>query len=139
MASSGAAAWAKYYQGKGDLASTIKIAGSVYDEKTSNATGAQLPAGTPVLVLASKEYESKPRIRVTIGGTVQTVRFKFDSITKPGNKASAASSLKPQAFNVVTSTPIQFTEYKKRLLDALQERTDLDGPLKGYLTEIVHY
>lgn len=139
MASSGQAAWVKYYQGKGDQASTVKIAGPVYDEKTMMATGTQLAAGTPVLVLATKEYESKPRIRVTIGGTVQTVRFKFDSITKPGNKASAASSLKPQAFNVVTSTPIQFAEYKKRLLAALDERTDLDGPLKGYLTEIVHY
>ena len=73
MASSGAAAWAKYYQGKGDQASTIKTAGTVFDE-TGKATGTQLAAGTPVLVLSTKEYDSKPRIRVTIGGKVQTVR-----------------------------------------------------------------
>jgi len=138
MASTGAAAWAKYYQGKGDQATTIKKAGNVLDAN-GKATGAQLQQGTPVVVLASNAYDSKPQIRVSIGGKVQVVRFKFDDITKPGNKASAATSLKPQAFNVVTATPIQLTEYKKRLLDALQERTDLDGPLKGYLTEVVHY
>jgi hypothetical protein len=138
MASSGAAAWAKHYQGKGDLATTVKTAGTIFDAD-GKPLSTQLAQGTPVLVLASKEYNSKPQIRVDIGGRVQTVRFKFDSLTKPGNKASAATSLKPQAFNVVTATPIQFTEYKKRLLDALQERTDLDGPLKGYLAELVHY
>ncbi|NCV50240.1 MAG: hypothetical protein EBW46_11190, partial [Rhodobacterales bacterium] len=138
MASSGAAAWAKYYQGKGDLATTVKTAGNVFDVN-GKALSTQLAQGTPVLVLASKEYDSKPQIRVSIGGAVQTVRFKFDGLTKPGNKASAAVSLKPQAFNVITATPIQFTEYKKRLLEALQERTDLAGPIKGYLTEIVHY
>ena len=138
MASSGAAAWAKYYQGKGDQATTVKTAGVVYDDD-GKPTSTQLAGGTPVLVLATKEYDSKPKIRVTIGGTVKTVRFKFDALTKPGNKASAASSLKPQAFNVITTAPIQFTEYKKRLLAALEERTDLDGPLKGYLTEVVHY
>ena len=31
MASTGAAAWAKYYQGRGDLATTIKRAGNTYD------------------------------------------------------------------------------------------------------------
>lgn len=138
MASSGAAAWAKHYQGKGDLATTVKTAGTIFDAD-GKPLSTQLAQGTPVLVLASKEYNSKPQIRVDIGGRVQTVRFKFDSLTKPGNKASAATSLKPQAFNVITATPIQFTEYKKRLLDALQERTDLDGPLKGYLAELVHY
>lgn len=138
MASSGAAAWAKYYQGKGDLATTVKTAGNIFDAD-GKALSTQLAQGTPVLVLASKEYDSKPQIRVSIGGKVQTVRFKFDGLTKPGNKASAAVSLKPQAFNVITTTPIQLTEYKKRLLDALQERTDLDGPLKGYLAELVHY
>jgi hypothetical protein len=138
MASSGAAAWAKYYQGKGDLATTVKTAGNIFDAD-GKALSTQLAQGTPVLVLASKEYDSKPQIRVSIGGKVQTVRFKFDGLTKPGNKASAAVSLKPQAFNVITTTPIQLTEYKKRLLDALQERTDLAGPIKGYLAELVHY
>lgn len=138
MASSGAAAWAKYYQGKGDLATTIKTAGNVFDAD-GKPLSTQLAQGTPVLVLASAEYDSKPQIRVSIGGAVQTVRFKFDGLTKPGNKASSAVSLKPQAFNVITATPIQITEYKKRLLEALAERTDLAGPIKGYLTEIVHF
>ena len=138
MASSGAAAWAKHYQGKGDLPTTIKTAGNIFDAN-GKALSTQLEQGTPVLVLASKEYDSKPQIRVTIGGKVQTVRFKFDSLVKPGNKASAATSLKPQAFNVITTTPIQLTEYKNRALAALEERTDIDGPLKSYLMLLIQY
>jgi hypothetical protein len=138
MASTGAAAWAKYYQGRGDLATTIKRAGNTYDAD-GKATSTQLAAGTPCIVLASTVYDSKPQIRVKIGGRVQVVRFKFDDITKPGNKASAASSLKPQAFNVVTAAPIQLADYRSRALAALDERTDLDGPLKGYLAELIKY
>ena len=90
MASTGAAAWAKYYQGKGDLPTTIKRSGNAYDED-GKATSTILAEGTPVLVLSMKAYDSKPHIRVTIGGTAKTVRFKFDDLVKPGNKASACS------------------------------------------------
>ena len=138
MASSGAAAWAKYYQGKGDLPTTVKTAGNIFDAD-GKALSTQLAQGTPVLVLASRVYDSKPQIRVTIGGKPQTVRFKFDSLVKPGNKASAATSLKPQAFNVITTTPIQLTDYKNRALAALEERTDVDGPLKSYLMLLIQY
>ena len=134
----GAAAWAKYYQGKDELATTIKKAGNTYDEN-GKATGQILEAGTACVVLPMTTYNSKPQIRVKIGDQVKIVRFQFDSITKPGNKASAASNLKPQAFNVVTPTPVQFTAYKKLLLAAIEERTDIDGPLKGYLTQISEY
>lgn len=138
MASSGAAAWAKHYQGKGDLATTIKKTGNTYDAN-GRAQSTQLEAGTPCIVLASTVYDSKPQIRVMIGGRQQVVRFKFDDITKPGNRSSGAASLKPQAFNVITTTPIQLSEYKKRALAALDERTDLDGPLKGYLAQLIEY
>jgi len=136
--STGAALWAKYYQGKGEQATTIKKAGNAYDAE-GKALPLILAVGTPCVVLKMTAYDSKPLIRVEVGGQVKQVRYKIGDITKPGNKASAASSLKPQAFNVITSNPIQLTEYKTRLLAALEERTDLDGPLKGYLTELVHY
>ena len=137
MASTGAAAWAKHYQGKGDLPTTIKRAGNAYDED-GKATSTILAEGTPVLVLSMKAYDSKPHIRVTIGGTAKTVRFKFDDLVKPGNKASAATSLKPQSFNVV-GPAFQLPAYKARLLDTLESRTDLDGPLKSYLRLLVEY
>ena len=57
MASSGAAAWAKHYQGKGDLPTTIKTAGNIFDAN-GKALSTQLEQGTPVLVLASKEYDN---------------------------------------------------------------------------------
>jgi hypothetical protein len=138
MASSGAQALAKYYQGKGDIPTTVKTAGSALD-LDGKATGTQLAAGTPVLVLKTTEYDSRPQIRVSIGGRAQTVRFKFDALVKPGNKASAATSLKPQAFDVVTSNPIQLSEYLRRSKAAAEERTDLDGPLKSYLLLLLDY
>ena len=137
MASTGAAAWAKHYQGKGDLPTTIKRAGNAYDED-GKATSTILAEGTPVLVLSMKAYDSKPHIRVTIGGQAKTVRFKFDDLVKPGNKASAATSLKPQSFNVV-GPAFQLQAYKARLLDTIESRTDLDGPLKSYLRLLVEY
>lgn len=137
MASTGAAAWAKYYQGKGDLPTTIKRAGNAYDED-GKATSVILAEGTPVLVLSMKAYDSKPHIRVKIGGTARTVRFKFDDLVKPGNKASASTSLKPQAFGVV-GPAFQLQAYKAKLLDTIESRTDLDGPLKSYLRLLVEY
>jgi hypothetical protein len=97
-----------------------------------------LAEGTPVLVLAMAAYDSKPHIRVKIGGQNKTVRFKFDDIVKPGNKASASTSLKPQAFNVV-GPAFQLSAYKQRLLETLEERKDIDGPLKSYLRLLIEY
>jgi hypothetical protein len=138
MASSGAETWRKYYQGKDELATTIKKAGVAYDSD-GHITALRLEAGTSCVVLPMKVYDTKPEIRITIGGRDKIVRFKIDDITKPGNKASAATSLKPQMFNVVTPTPIQLAAYKKRLLEAIEERTDLDGPLKSYLIQLSEY
>jgi hypothetical protein len=137
MASTGAAAWAKYYQGKGDLPTTVKRAGNAYDED-GKATSTILAEGTPVLVLSMKAYDSKPHIRVKIGGKAKTVRFKFDDLVKPGNKASASTSLKPQSFGVV-GPAFQLQAYKAKLLDTIESRTDLDGPLKSYLRLLVEY
>lgn len=137
MASTGAAAWAKYYQGKGDLPTTVKRAGNAYDEE-GKATSIILAEGTPVLVLDMRAYDSKPHIRVKVGGQAKTLRFKFDDLVKPGNKASAATSLKPQSFNVV-GPAFQLQAYKAKLLDIIESRTDLDGPLKSYLRLLVEY
>jgi hypothetical protein len=138
MASSGAAAWTKYYQGRGDQATTIKTTGFAFDEE-GKPTTTQLESGTPVLVLATPEYDSRPKIRVKVGGRAQTLRFKFDSLVKPGNKASAATSLKPQAFGVISETPMQLSVYKNRALSTLEERTDIDGPFKSYLALLIEY
>jgi len=137
MASTGAQAWAKYYQGKGDLDTTVKKLGPVYSED-GKPTGAVLEEGTPIVVLSTTAYDARPKIRVKITSKVQTVRFSFDNIVKPGNKASAAVSLKPQAFNVVGPS-LQFATYKSRVLAALDERTDLTGPVKSYLRLLVEH
>jgi hypothetical protein len=138
MASTGAGAWAKYYQGRGEQATTVKTTSTIYDAQ-GRPLGTQLAAGTPIVVLAMPEYDSKPRIRVKISGIEQIVRFKFDAIVKPGNKASSATSLKPQAFGVVTAAPIQLAAYKKKALDTLEERDDMDGELKSYLALLLEY
>lgn len=137
MASSGASSWAKHYQGKGDLPTTVKKAGAAFNED-GKPSSIILAEGTPVLVLAMSAYDSKPHIKVKIGGQTKTVRFKFDDLVKPGNAASASTSLKPQAFNVV-GPAFQLVDYKRRLLDTMEERKDLDGPLKSYLRLLVEY
>ena len=135
MASTGAETWRKYYQGKGELTTTIKKAGVAYDSD-GRATTLRLEAGTSCVVLPMKVYDTKPEIRIAIGGRNKIVRFKIDDITKPGNKASAATSLKPQLFNVVTPTPIQLATYKKRLLEAKNCQNDLGMSLEEVRAEL---
>jgi hypothetical protein len=137
MATTGAAAWQKYYQGKGNVSTTIRTAGYAFDPE-GKPTGIMLTTGTPVVVLASKEYDSKPLIEVKFGTQTKKFRFKFADLTKPGNKASAAASLKPQAFNVV-DVNLTLPSYKPRVIQRIESREDLTAELRSYLSLLIDY
>ena len=135
--SRGPEAWAKYYQGQGNIETTIKTDGLAFTED-GRPSGVSLARGTPVTVLAMTAYETRPRIMVKRNGTAQTFRFPLDSLVKPGKRSSGAASLKPQAFGVV-GPALAPAVYKKRVLEVLEERTDLAGPVKSYLALLVDY
>lgn len=138
MASSGATAWAKYFQGKGDIQTTLKKASPMYDAASERKLG-ELPAGTKITYLKAKQYESKALIQYKDKkGAFDIVRVTFDNIAKPGVRASGAASLKPQAFNV-KETKYTISEYKTVVSNAIEERNDLSGETKAFLSALFDY
>lgn len=138
MASSGATAWAKYFQGKGDLPTTIKKETAAYDPNDPNKKVGDIPVGTKIVYLKAAKYEQRALIQYTKNNKKVLVRVPFDNIAKPGVKASGAASLKPQAFGV-RDKKYSLTEYKKVVGDFIQDRTDLSAPVKTYLFALFDY
>jgi hypothetical protein len=138
MASSGATAWAKYFQGKGDIETTMKKSSPAYDPATVTKKIGDIPAGTKITYLKTTVYEAKALIQFAVGANFWLARVPFDNIAKPGVKSSGAASLKPQAFGVLEK-PYTMAEYKKIVSDKIEERKDLSTSLKTYLAALFDY
>lgn len=138
MASSGATAWAKYFQGKGNLETTIKKNTSAYDPAQPTKKMGDIPAGTKITYLKADKYEQRALIQFTQNSKTYFARVPFDDIAKPGVKASGAASLKPQAFGV-KDKKYTLTEYIKIVTDSLDERKDLTPAAKTYLSALFGY
>lgn len=132
MASSGAAAWAKYFQGKGDVPTKMKKDSQAFDAENPSKLLGSIPAGQSVVVLKSAGYESKALIQFEKDGKVWAARVPFDNIAKPGVKASGAASLKPQAFDV-RDKKYALSEYKATVLNAIKNRNDLQDHVREFL------
>lgn len=133
MASTGQAAWDKYYKGRPDQQTTAKRDTKAYDDLGKLVSN--VSKGEIVTVLESKTYT--PKLKCRFKNNI--VYINIDELVKPGSKYSSAVNLKPQAFNLVTSNPISLSEYMRRLKSSLEERNDLSGPLKSYLTLLTDY
>ena len=139
MASSGQSAWTKYFQGKGNIQTTMKKASPVYDAEVSTKKIGDIAIGTPVVYLSTSKYESKALIEYQNNRKKIQGRVAFDSIAKPNVKSSGAASLKPQAFDV-GETKYTFGTYKNTVLGSIGERKDLSGALRSYLEALMkHY
>lgn len=137
MASSGSAAWRKYFQGRGDISTTLKKDSIIYDNETGNKKIDNLKAGEKIIYLSSKQYESKASISY---GKNKFGKVTFNNITKPGVKASGAISLKPQSFGVASETKKwSYNDYVKIILENIEERKDLTPEIKSYLSALVNY
>jgi len=138
MASSGQAAWTKYFQGKGDIQTIMKINSSVYDNEKVNQKIADISAGTKITYLASKKFESKATIEYVANRKKIIGRVPFDNIAKPGVKASGAASLKPQAFGV-GEQKYPFSSYKRTVMNFIESRKDLSAETRTYLSALFDY
>lgn len=139
MASSrGPDAWAKYFKGKGNIETVMKKDSPVYDLKIPTKQIGMIKAGTKILYLSSKSYESKAAIEYTELKKKISGRVVFDNIAKPGVKSSGEASLKPQAFNV-KDQQYSFSVYKKTVLDSIENRKDLSAELRLYLLDLFDY
>lgn len=89
MATTGKAAWEKYYQGKGDIETSIKTETTAYNVTVTSSVLGIVPANTAITVKATKIYEPKIPIEFKFGSKVWKCRVKFDDIQKPGSKSIA--------------------------------------------------
>ena len=133
MATTGRAAYAKYFNFGKEIATTLKKDSPKYDANDSKTTGS-VKKGTVVTYINEGEYQSKALVRD--GKTLY--RVKFDSLAKPGSKASSRVDLKPQSFGI-KEIEYDFDQLYQTALNTLEERTDLRGPVKGYLELLLAY
>lgn len=138
MASSGQAAWTKYFQGKGNVQTVMKKASAVYDAEKGIKKITDLEVGSPITYLAAKKYDSKALIEFQYNKKKMQGRVTFDNIAKPNVKSSGAASLKPQAFDV-GETKYSFSLYKNTIMKSISERKDLSGPLRSYLDALMKF
>lgn len=135
MASSGAAAWNKYFKDKGSIATVMKKDSALYDNSGKNV--GRINAGTPVIVVEQSEYTSRYPIQ-TQDGKVSYVTF--DNIQKPKTKATQGIKLKPQDFNCIKAKQLwSVDDLCDSLTSEIEDRTDLDPGLKNYLIAITKY
>ena len=68
MATTGKAAWEKYFKGNGDVDTLVKKAADIYDIAANSKVIGNLAQGQKVTFLEIKEYDSKPIISYEAGG-----------------------------------------------------------------------
>lgn len=139
MATSGAAAWQKYFRGKGDIETRLKKDSEAFDAISKSKLSFKLLNGTEVTYLKAPAYDSKAIVRTKIKGKFVTVRVPFDNIAKPGVKSSGAASLKPQAFGVKDTIKYAPAAYYTLIKNGISERKDLDPSIKVYLNALLDH
>lgn len=92
MATTGEAAWEKYYRLKGDVNTFVKKDTEAFAERSPNAVAGKLTAGQEVTVLETKAFDKRPVVTYKFGGKTHRVRIKFDMLQKPGVKPRGFAS-----------------------------------------------
>ena len=133
MATTGRAAYAKYFNFGKEIETTLKKDSPKYHPENMQNIG-NVRKGTAVTFINEGEYQSKALVRSDNG----VYRIKFDTMSKPGSAASSRVDLKPQAFGV-KEKEYSFDDLYQTSIDTLEERTDLTGPVKGYLNLLLQY
>jgi hypothetical protein len=145
MATTGKAAWEKYYQGKGDIKTSIKKETDAFDPNSISVKLGIVPAGTQVTVKATKIYDSKPLIEFTFGGKTWKCRVKFDDLQKPGIvsttnpenvKTLPNKALTPDGLGLGGKT-INKTDYIRTVSAAITSCNVAPLPIKTFLKEFL--
>ena len=132
MASSGAAAWQKYFRGN-HVDTVMKVDSPVFEcaPPYKNHPMNKIPAGSAVTVVPEDTYNSKALVLTEYNGKSIQVRVKFDSISKPGSQTLL--KLKPKSFSLAGTTNI--TEYERKLKIQIEER-DFPAAVRYVLHEM---
>lgn len=145
MATTGKAAWEKYYQGKGDITTSVKKETDAFDPKNSSSKLGIVPANTQVVVKATKVYDAKTLIEFKVGGKVWSCRIKFDDLQKPGLvsrtnpdnvKTLPNKALTPDGLGL-GGKKINKTDYIRTVSAAIASCKVAPLPVKSFLKEFL--
>jgi hypothetical protein len=145
MATTGKAAWEKYYQGKGDITTSVKKDTDAFDPKSSSSKLGIVPANTQVVVKSVKVYDAKTLIEFKVGGKLWSCRVKFDDLQKPG-LVSATNSTNVKTLPNKALTPdglglggkkINKTDYIRTVTAAITNSQVAPLPVKSFLKEFL--
>lgn len=89
MATTGKAAWEKYFKGNGDVDTLVKKAADIYDITANSKVIGNLAQGQKITFLEVRDYDPKPIIAYEAGGKKYKARIKFDMLQKPGVRSSS--------------------------------------------------
>jgi hypothetical protein len=147
MATTGKAAWEKYYARRGDVETIIKKDSDTFDEKTPSKITGKLNAGQKITVPETKEYDSKPVVTYKLGAKTYRVRVKFDMLQKPGVKGRSAGTgdnVKTIGNKVLTPDGLGLSgkiipkgNYLKEVQKAIQATTMVAPHVKEFLIDIL--
>ena len=82
MATTGKAAWQKYFNTGKNIETVLKKVSKTFDVATEKQLGT-LEVGTEVVYIASNKFEKRPVVKVV--KTKEVVRIEFDKMAKPGD------------------------------------------------------
>ena len=135
MATTGKAAWTKYFNTGKNIETVLKKQSKAFDFQTGKEIGS-LDVGTQIVYITSSSFDKRPPVKVV--KTKKVVRVEFDKIAKPGVRSSTAASLKPQAFGV-KDQEYSFRSYSKLIRENIESRKDLKADVRAYLSSIIDY
>jgi len=133
MASTGSAAWAKYFKGQ-DVSTVMKKDSDAYDGDGTTKLNFKVKANEKILVFDSDSYNDKATIKRLSDN--QICRVTFNNIQKPGRET--AVNLKPQAFGI-GETKYNITDYVDLVLTSIEDRENLSPETKNYLQSLILY
>jgi len=135
VATTGKAAWSKYFNTGKNIETVLKKQSKFFDVEDEKVLGT-LDVGTEIVFITTKAFDKRPQVKVV--KTKKIVRVEFDKIAKPGVRSSTAASLKPQAFGV-KDQEYPFKSYAKLIRENIEERKDLKGDVRAYLSALIDY
>jgi hypothetical protein len=145
MATTGKAAWEKYYMGKGDIPTSVKKETIAWDPKTPSVKLGIVPAGLSVTVVAVNAYDAKTLIKFTHEKKDYSCRVKIDDLQKPGIKTASNvgnvktipnKALTPDGLKLAGKV-IQKRDYVRIVNESIKACNTVPLPVKDFMYEFL--
>lgn len=140
MASYGSDNWKRNWKGS-DKQSVVKKSFSSYYKKNKNNTFSKvgiLNEGSPIVYIDSQTKEHT-KAAIKLPNDDEIYYINIDNLVKPITNARSNLPLNPSSFGLQGQSYPSITAYYNAVIDALNNRSDIDGELFDYLHQLLNY